>query len=76
VPRRSASYEGVLDGHLLARALAAFATASGAPVRFERGWLRRGAVRWELDSEAEFLQLLVSRCNSAFAVDLTDDLVG
>ena len=65
MPRRSASYEGVLDEHLLARALAAFRRASEAPVRFEHGWLSRGAVRWELDSEAEFLQLLTTDVDEA-----------
>ena len=68
MPRRSASYEGVLAEHLLARALAAFATASGAPVRFERGWLRRGTVRWELDSEAEFLRLVKDEVDEASLV--------
>jgi hypothetical protein len=35
-------------------------------VRFERGWLSRGTVRWELDSEAEFLQLLTPDVDEAW----------
>ncbi len=60
MPTRSLSYDGALDHNVLTRALGAFREASAGPIRFAGGRLSRGSVRWDLDAEAEFLELFAA----------------